>query len=70
MRLEEERQARIAQQEAAAQKLTEAQSQIEALQKEVEAQSRSIKSLEATLVHKSAQLKIVQVRSKTTCGCN
>ena len=60
-RMEEARLAGLGQQAAAAVQLAEAQAQVEALKAEVESQGRSIKNLEATLVHKNAQIKIVQV---------
>ena len=61
VRVEELKQEHAAAEAEAAKKLAEVQASMDALRLEIEGQTRTIKSLEATLIHKNAQLRLVQV---------
>ncbi|KAK9859335.1 hypothetical protein WJX84_003489, partial [Apatococcus fuscideae] len=60
VRVEELKQENAAAEARAATNLAEVLAQMEALRLEIEGQGRTIKTLEATLVHKNAQLRLVQ----------
>lgn len=60
--MEQLKQENAAGEAVAARKLAEVQAQVEALRTEMDVQGRTIKTLEATLVHKNAQLRLIQVR--------